>query len=134
MAASTASKNRTRGLPTPPGKIDGTDLDIVELSSSDELEPDLIEIFRLDGKPYYVDRNQSAQVVLEYLHLTNTKGQEAAVGYMFETMLGAETFAALRGHRNITVVQLGKVLVALQAVLLGDQGAFPKALQSAIPK
>jgi len=130
VTASTANRSRARAKPpiSHKDKIAGTTLDVIELSSNQpEVEPEWVEIFRLDGKSYCVDKNLSAQVALEYLHLVRISGKEAAVAYLFEEMLGVEAYTALRSHKGITPTQIGQVLVALQAVLLGEDGIAPKA-------
>jgi hypothetical protein len=101
----------------------------VELFTMAEIDhqPDLVEVFRIDGTPYCMDRNQDAGAALRYLKLVREKGENVALSYLFEEIMGQEAYDALINFKGITPEQLGQVMLAVQTVLLGSQTAAPKA-------
>lgn len=113
----------------PVGDIEMPEIDVLDLRSedADELEPDLVEIFRLDGTPYFIDRNIGAGVALRVLKSIKTEGENAAVATMLTEMLGDEAFDALANFKGITPKHLQQVLVACQKAILGDAASGPKA-------
>jgi len=109
-------------IPMP--EIDVLDLDAEDL---EEGEPDFVEIFRLGGKSYYIDRNIGAGAALRMLKTINTSGENAAVGAMLMELLGEEAFDALANHRGIKPQHLAQVLLSCQKAILGDDKTGPKA-------
>lgn len=129
----TASSSRTRSATKkaaarPPVGRQLEGVEPVELSSSaPDREPDLVHIFSVDGTPYYLDRNQDATVALTYLRLVRSEGQNVALSYMFEEVMGTEAYEALMNCKGLTPAQLGQVMLVVQTVLLGSQDHLPKA-------
>ena len=109
-------------IPMP--EVEVLDLDAEDL---DEDEPDLVEIFRLNGKVYHIDRNIGAGVALRMLKTIRTEGENAAVGAMLLELLGEEAFDALANQRGIKSRHLAQVLLACQKAILGDDLSGPKA-------
>jgi hypothetical protein len=105
---------------------------VVDLRTDEvqEREPDLVEIFRIDGESYCMDRNQDASVVLEYLHLVRSRGENVGLAYLFEEVMGQEAYDALRTFKGISPAQLGQVMMAVQTVMLGSGSQLPKARSS----
>lgn len=126
----TASSSRTRKTAqTRPAVRRMDSVEVVELNSEavKEKAPDLVEIFRIDGRSFSVDANQDASVALEYLHLLRTQGPDHAAAYMLAEVLGQEAYDALRSFKGITAFQLGQVMQAVQTVLMGSADRLPKA-------
>lgn len=134
----TASPSRTRAKTTarrpaaarPVRQLDEVQVVDLRTDAAAEREPDLVEIFRIDGRPYAMDRNQDAGVVLRYLKLVRSKGENVALSYLFEEVMGQEAYEALTEFKGITPAQLGQVMLAVQTVLLGSGNMVPKARSS----
>lgn len=137
--ATTASSARTRTTAAkkaaarlPVGRqLEG--VEPVQLSSeAQEREPDLVHIFSVDSTPYYMDRNQDANVALTYLRLVRERGENVALSYMFEEVMGVEAYEALMNCKGLTPAQLGQVMLVVQTVLLGSKDQLPKARSSRV--
>lgn len=103
---------------------------VLELTSPepDEVqEPDLVEIFRLDGVPHYIDRNVGAGLTLRFLKEIRNGGENAAVATMLMELLGEESYDALANFPGVTSRHLAQVLLSCQKALLGDESTGPKA-------
>jgi hypothetical protein len=105
------------------------EIEVLELNSEDmeEDEPDLVEIFRLDGKPYYVDRNRGAGVAMRMLKTFRVEGEEAAIADMLLELLGEQAFDDLSNYPRIRPRHLAQVLLSCQKAILGDDSLGPKA-------
>ncbi len=133
MATAPAKKATPRRSPRkavskPVEDIPMPEFDVLDLRSEDaETEPDLVEVFRLDGHPYFVDRTRGAGVALRFLKEIKTKGENVAVATMLTEMLGDEAYDALANFPGVTSGHLGQVLLTCNKILLGDEVAGPKA-------
>ena len=104
------------------------EIDVLDLRSEDMVvEPDPVEIFRLDGKPYYIDRNLGAGISLRMLRTLRHESENAAVAAMLEELLGEEAFDDLANFRGITTKHLAQILLSCQKAILGDDQTGPKA-------
>lgn len=105
------------------------DVDVLDLHSEDatEDEPDLVEIFRLDGKPYYFDRNIGVGVSLRMLKALRTEGENAAVSTMLFELLGEQALDDLAKFPGVRPKHLAQILLACQKAVLGDENTGPKA-------
>ena len=104
------------------------EITVLDLHSEDaeELEPDLVEIFRLDGKPFYIDRNIGTGVTLRFLKAIKKDGENAAVATMLTELLGDEAYDALANFPGVTAKHFGQILLSCQKALLGDEATGPK--------
>lgn len=103
------------------------EIEVLELNSEDmEEEPDLVEIFRLDGKPYYIDRNLGVGITLRALKALKQQGELSALSAILVELLGEEGFDALSSFRGIKPKHLAQVVVSCNKALLGDQESGPK--------
>lgn len=120
---------RARKKVAPVEDIPMPDIDVLDLDAElpEEEEPDLVEIFRLNGRSYCIDRNIGAGAALRMLKTINTSGENAAVGAMLMELLGEEAFDALANHRGIKPRHLAQVLLSCQKAVLGDDKTGPKA-------
>lgn len=136
MATSTAAKKTTapRRSPRktaavkPIEDIPVPEFDVLDLRSEDaDTEPDPVEVFRLNGKPYYVDRTRGAGVAMRFLKEIKTKGENVAVATMLVEMLGDEAYDALANFPGVTNKHLAQVVMTINKILLGDEESGPKA-------
>lgn len=121
--------DRPRKKAAPVEDIPMPEIEVLDLDAEDleEDEPDLVEIFRLGGKSYYVDRNIGAGAALRMLKTLRVEGENAAVSSMLMELLGEEAFDALANHRGIKADHLARVLLSCQKAILGDDKTGPKA-------
>lgn len=104
------------------------ELEELDFRSEDmDIEPDLVEVFKLDGKPYYVDRNVGAGVAMRMLKALRKQGQESAVATMLEELLGEQAYDDLANFRGLKPKHFAQVLLQCQRVILGDDTTGPKA-------
>lgn len=102
--------------------------DVLDLRSDDaDQEPDLVEVFRLDGKPFFIDRSRGAGVAMKMLKLIRTQGENAAMANFLIEVLGDEAFDALSEFPGVGIKQLQQVMLACSKALLGDKDSGPKA-------
>ena len=134
MTAATARKTAPRKKAATPRKkpiedIPMPEIEVLELNSADmEVdEPDWVEIFRLDGKPYHIDRNVGAGMSLRVIKALRKGGEESAVATVLMELLGEEGFDALANFRGIRARHLAQVLMSCNKAILGDREAGPKA-------
>jgi len=104
------------------------EVEVLVLSSEDApAEPDLVEVFRLDGKPYHIDRNIGAGVALRLLKAMKNEGENAALGGFLVEVLGDEAFDAFASFPGVTVTQMAQVMQTCVTALMGDAKTGPKA-------
>jgi len=101
--------------------------DVLDIRSDNLSEPDLVEVFRLDGKPYYVDRNIGAGVGLKILRSLNNQGEESAVATTLEELLGDQQFDDLCNFRGLTPKHFAQILLRCNQVVFGNETSGPKA-------
>lgn len=120
--------DRPRKKVAPVVDIPMPEMEVLDLRSEDmDVEPDLVEVFRLDGKPYYVDRNIGSGVALRMLKELRHNGENSAVAVMLEELLGEEAFDDLSKFRGLTPANFAQVLLQCQRAIFGDQMSGPKA-------
>lgn len=123
-----APTDRPRRKAAPVEDIDMPEIEVLDLDAEEiDEEPDLVEIFRLNGKSYYVDRNVGAGTAIRMLKSLKTQGQESAVATMLEELLGEEAFDALANHRGLKPKHFAQVLLSCTRAILGDEFSGPKA-------
>lgn len=123
-----AKKTPARRPAKPVDDIPMPEIDVIELFSEDaDPEPDLVEVFRLDGRSFSIDRNRGAGVAMRMLKMMRNQGENAAVANFLIEVLGDEAFDALSNFPGVGVGTLQKVMLACSKALLGDKDSGPKA-------
>lgn len=114
---------------TPVADIDMPEVEVLDLDAEtdEDSEPDLVEIFRLGGRSYHIDRNVGVGVSMRMMKILSTKGEEEAIGAMLLELMGEEAFDALANHPGLKPRHLAQVLLACNKAILGDVNAGPKA-------
>ncbi len=109
----------------------GNSSNIVSLRSAiNPAEGERVPAFAIDGKVYTIATRPKTNAGLKYIHLARTRGQEIAVDFMLETLLGKEGYEALMNFDDLTEAQLEDVMKAASRIMLGAVEA-PKGKQSA---
>jgi len=122
--------DRPRKKAAPVEDIQMPEVEVLDLDAEgtdEDDEPDLVEIFRLDGKSHYIDRNIGVGVSLRLLKTLRAEGENAAVGAMLIELLGEESYDALANHRGVKPRHLAQVLLACNKAIFGDDQSGPKA-------
>lgn len=89
-----------------------------------------IPAFSINGVVYSIATRPKTNAGLKYIHLARTKGQEIAVDFMLETLLGKEGYEALMDFDDLTEEDLTAVMNAASKIMLGAVEG-PKGKQSA---
>ncbi len=94
---------------------------LVEIVTTDEVEEDEgIPVFSLDGTVFTMPTVVSASVSLQALHMARTEGQEAAMSWVMEEVLGTEAYDTLRTCKALTGPQLTAIMEAVEEHVLGQ--------------
>ena len=80
---------------------------------------DVVELFELDDKKYFIPAVPRLNISLKYLRLARKEGQAAAIAYLLEALLGEDGFEALTDYDKLTKEQFQAVVKAAQKVALG---------------
>ncbi|HZP16307.1 MAG TPA: hypothetical protein VFA96_10815 [Nocardioides sp.] len=103
------------------------DFEPIELSTeADSNEEQLVHLFSVDGKAYYVSAAQDIGLALRYVKVATTKGENLAILWLLENVLTPEAFEALTAIPRLKPESLAKVAAAVQKLLIGGMEA-PKA-------
>lgn len=131
MAASTRARStKPRTTRTVPAAIDA-DESVPRLSTKDvtpDDPSDLQVLFYIDDTPYYVSTAERAELALRYLHMARAEGQEFALAWMLEEVVGADAYKALMNFDKLPGDALGKIVNRIQHLILGGMEA-PKGSQ-----
>lgn len=120
------------GLEVDPGlKNAGQSPNIVSLRSAiNPPEGERIPAFAINGTVYTIATRPKTNAGLKYIHLARTRGQEIAVDFMLETLLGKDGYQALMDFDDLTEKDLTDVITAASKIMLGAVEG-PKGKQSA---
>jgi hypothetical protein len=118
MAAKKTAAKRP-ALPAAP-TASGSDLGFEppRLTTSDQ-PADRVVLFYIDDRPYSIELKPGVNVGLKYLHLVRTVGENQAMGYLLEKLLGAEGYEALMNYDDLTPEQFEKVCDVASKLTLG---------------
>jgi hypothetical protein len=106
---------------------------IVSLRSAASPAPDeRVPAFSINGTVYTIAARTKANTGLKYIHLARTRGQEIAIDFMLETLLGAEGYEALREFDDLTEADLEAVIKAASRIMAG--AVDPKEKQPRGPR
>ena len=109
----------------------GTAPNIVSLRSAiNPPKDERVPAFSINGVTYTIATRPKTNAGLKYIHLARTRGQEIAVDYMLETLLGKEGYQALMDFDDLTEQNLTDVITAASKIMLGAVEG-PKGKQSA---
>lgn len=89
-----------------------------------------VPAFSINGTVYTIATRPKTNAGLKYIHLARTRGQEIAVDFMLETLLGKEGYQALMDFDDLTEQNLTEVIEAASKIMLGAVEG-PKGKQSA---
>jgi hypothetical protein len=82
-------------------------------------EPERIDAFSINGKVYSINPKPKTNAALKYVHLARTRGNEIAIDFMLETLLGREGYEALMDFDDLSEDQLEQVITAASKIMAG---------------
>lgn len=91
---------------------------LIEIDSN-AVNTEVKDLFSIDGQVYTMPVEVSASVALQMLHIARTEGQEAAISWTMEEVLGTEAYDALRKCRALKSHQLQAVIKVVTETVMG---------------
>ena len=76
-------------------------------------------LFSIDEDTYTIAAEAKTNDSLRYLDLMRKKGQEAAIGFMMETLVGPEGWQALQDYDELTDDDLAQIIQAAAKIMNG---------------
>lgn len=99
---------------------------MIELTSKPAAERSMVDLFSIDGVMYQMPVNLGANVALGYMKLARTHGQEAAMGWALEKVIGEAGYNALMECDEITTADLETIMKVVHDNVMGPV-EVPKA-------
>jgi hypothetical protein len=126
----TAKATARNGTPSNGTQADGEAPKIISLRSRTDREADKrIPCFEINDKVYTIATRVQTNTALKYAHLGRTRGQDVAVDYMLEIVLGEEGYAALREFDDLEEDDLKAIVEGATKIMQGALEA-PKGKRS----
>lgn len=91
---------------------------LIEIDSN-EVNTEVKDLFSLDGRVYTMPAEVPASVALQFLHISRTEGETAAISWVMEEVLGTEAYDALRNCRALKPHQLRAVIKVVTDEVMG---------------
>jgi hypothetical protein len=91
----------------------------IDLDALPEPEPDLVPLFVLDGHTFMVEREPSPAIGLQVLRMARQHGQEIAIAWMLETLIGEDGYTALCESRRVTRDAMQEIVQRALRVTVG---------------
>lgn len=91
---------------------------LIEIDSN-AVNTEVKDLFSIDGKVYTMPVEVSASLALQMLHEARTAGQESAISWVMEEVLGKEAYDALRNCRALKAHQLQAVIKVVTETVMG---------------
>lgn len=92
---------------------------MIELTSKSATEREMVDLFSIDGTVYQMPKRVGANVALGYMKLVRTHGQEAAMGWALEKVLGADAYDALMDCDEVSPEDLEIIMRAVHENVMG---------------
>lgn len=103
-----------------------TDVDaprIIRLKSGGKKKPHRVPLFYIDDKMFTIEAKAKPNDSLRYLDIMRRQGQEAAIGFMMETLVGEAGWQALMDYDELTEDDLEQIIRAAQKIMTGAMEA-----------
>jgi hypothetical protein len=117
MAAKITAKKATAKRPSarprpqieaPPVSAVADPVEIPRLTTRTE-PAERVPLFYIDDVEYSVTRSPGVNIGLKYLHLQRTQGEQNAIAFLLEKLLGSEGFLALLEYDDLTAEQFQEI-------------------------
>jgi hypothetical protein len=91
---------------------------MIELKSK-PAEREMVDLFSIDGTVYQMPVKVGAGMALGYMKLARTHGQEAAMGWALENVLGTEAYDALTSCPELEIEDLEAIMSVVHDNVMG---------------
>jgi hypothetical protein len=92
---------------------------VIELKSTPVEERQAVDLFSIDGQVYQMPVKVGANIALGYMKLVRTHGQEAAMGWALEKVLGTDAYDALMACDDVEAEDLEAIMKAVHENVMG---------------
>jgi hypothetical protein len=92
---------------------------VVRLTTGTDTAQVRIPLFSIDGVEYSIPARPRLNVALQFMHMTRTQGDGAAMDVLLEKLLGTDGYRALREYDDLTPEQFAKITAIASEVTLG---------------
>lgn len=92
---------------------------MLQLKSTDAPPVEMEDLFSIDGVTYQIPRRVTVNVALRYMKLLRTKGQDEALAWAIERVLGESAYDALMNFDGLQPDDLAQVMEVVRDKLLG---------------
>lgn len=93
---------------------------MLEFKTKAPAERELVDLFSIDGTIYRMPVKVGANVALGYMKLVRTHGQEAAMGWALEKVLGEDAYTALMNCDDVGQEDLETIMQVVHDNVMGD--------------
>lgn len=94
-------------------------MSIVLERRSEDVPVEMIDLFELDDKMYQIPAQPKINLALRYLNMSRKQGNDNALGWLLEQMVGEEAYEALMGFDDLTPEQLKTIMMVVEGVTMG---------------
>lgn len=107
-------------LPAPAPQASGSALDFEPPRLTTSTKPaERVTLFYIDDREYSIEMRPGVNVGLKYLHLSRTVGEDQAMDYLLERLLGPEGHQALQDYDDLTQEQFEQICKIASRLTLG---------------
>lgn len=96
---------------------------LILTSSTEEEKPAVpVEVFRIDGRPWFINAANPVQVVLKAMHATHN--DQTMPGFMefIKLTAGSDALMALLNHKDINEITIARVARKIMDIVQGEAG------------
>lgn len=92
---------------------------MLELKTSEAPAVETEPVFSIDGRVFEMPKRVTTNTALKYMRMVRKDGQESAIAWAVERVLGEEAYVALMEHDALTQDQLAQVMGIVRDKLMG---------------
>lgn len=92
---------------------------MIELKTSEAPAIEDEPVFSIDGRVFTMPKRVPVATALKYMRMVRKEGQDVAIGWAVEKVLGEEAYVALSEFDGLTKDQLAQVMEIVRQKLLG---------------
>lgn len=96
---------------------------IIRLKSGGKKKSRRVPLFYINDKMFTIEAKAKPNDSLRYLDITRRQGQEAAIGFMMETLVGVDGWQALMNYDELTEDDLEQIIKAAMKIMTGPTEA-----------
>jgi hypothetical protein len=92
---------------------------MITLTSKPAVDREMVDLFSIDDVTYQMPKRVGANIALGYMKLVRTHGQEAAIGWALEKVLGEDAYTALMNCDEVTAEDLETIMKVVHDNVMG---------------